>query len=81
MPKWYDGITKLFQLAELAFFSFLMIWIFYDYNYKVDFTITLIVIALSGDSIEVYHGVVKNLFSSASRRQIFKFNKKFWLMD
>ena len=81
MPRWYDGITKLFQLFELAFFSFLMIWIFYYFNYKADFTLALIVIALSGDSIEVYHGVVKNLFSREKRGQVFKVNRKFWKVD
>ncbi len=81
LPKWYDGITKVFQLIELAFFSFLMIQIFEAYSYKADFTLTLIVIALSGDSIEVYHGVVKNLFSKARRKQVFKVNKKFWKVD
>lgn len=78
MPKWYDGITKVFQLIELAFFSFLMVWIFAHFNYKADFTLTLIVIALSGDSIEVYHGVVKNLFSTEKRRGIFKVKRRFW---
>ena len=81
IPKWYDGITKVFQLIELAFFSFLMVWIFYYFNYKADFTLALIIIALSGDSIEVYHGVVKNLFSKERRRQVFKMNKKFWKVD
>lgn len=78
MPKWYDGITKLFQLVELAFFSFLMVWIFAQFNSKADFTLVLIVIALSGDSIEVYHGVVKNLFSKKRRREILKVKKRFW---
>lgn len=81
LPRWYDGITKLFQLAELAFFSFLMVKLLYDFNYKADLTFALIVIALSGDSIEVYHGVVKNLFSKEKRRQVFKVNKKFWKVD
>ncbi len=81
LPKWYDGITKLFQLLELTFFSFLMVWIFYYYNFKVDFTLTLVVIALSGDSIEVFHGVVKNLFSKAKRKQVLKVNKQFWKID
>lgn len=81
LPRWYDGITKVFQLIELAFFSFLMIRIFEIYSYKADFTLTLIVIALSGDSIEVYHGVVKNLFSKEKRKQVFSINRKFWKVD
>lgn len=78
IPKWYDGVTKLIILSEVFFLATLMIYLFYDYNYKVDFTLALIVIALSGDAIEVYHGVIKNLFSKRNRKEIFTVNKKFW---
>jgi len=78
MPRWYDGITKVLQLIEVLFFASLMIYIFYYFNYKADFTLTLIVIALSGDSIEVYHGVIKNLFSKNKRKEVFKINRRFW---
>lgn len=54
-----------------------MIALFDWYTYKVDFTIALIVIALSGDSIEVYHGVVKNLFDKKNRKELFKINWQF----
>ncbi len=78
IPKWYDGVTKLIILTEVFFLATLMIYLFYDYNYKADFTLALIVIALSGDAIEVYQGVIKNLFSKRNRKEIFKVNKKFW---
>lgn len=78
MPKWYDGITKLIILAEVFILATLMIYLFYTINYKVDFTLSLIVIALSGDAIEVYQGVIKNLFSRTNRKEIFKVNKRFW---
>ncbi|MEP1094093.1 MAG: CHASE2 domain-containing protein [Cyclobacteriaceae bacterium] len=77
LPKWYDGITKLLQLAEVFFLATLMIYLFYSFNYKADFTLAMIVIALSGDSIEVYHGVIKNLFNKEQRRSIFKINRTF----
>lgn len=78
MPKWYDGITKVFQLIELVGLSTLMIVLLLKFNYKADFTLAMIVIALSGDSLEVYHGVVKNLFSKQRRREILKINRRFW---
>lgn len=78
MPKWYDGITKLIQLAEVLFLGGLMIYLFAEYTYKADFALTMIVIALSGDSLEVYHGVIKNLFSKERRKEVFKINKQFW---
>ena len=78
MPKWYDGITKVIQLMEVLFFATLTIYIFFYYNYKTEFTLAMIVIALAGDSIEVYHGVVKNLFSKKRRKEVFKINRRFW---
>lgn len=77
MPKWYDGITKILQLMQVAGLAFLMVYLFDAYNYKTDFTLAMIVIALSGDSIEVYHGVIKNLFSRDRRKSIFKINRNF----
>lgn len=77
LPKWYDGITKLLQLAEVFFLATLMVYLFYSFNYKADFTLSMIVIALSGDSIEVYHGVIKNLFNKEQRKSIFRVNRSF----
>ena len=77
IPKWYDGITKILQLIQVATLAFLMVYLFDAYNYKSDFTLAMIVIALSGDSIEVYHGVLKNLFSRDRRKTIFKVNRDF----
>lgn len=72
IPKWYDGSTKLIQLIELLFFYFLMVQIFDSFNYYVDLTIALVAIALSGDALEVYYGVVKNTFTKEGRRALFK---------
>lgn len=77
LPKWYDGITKLVQLLQVFALIALMIVLFNVYNYKVDFTLMIIVILLSGDAIEVYHGVVKNLFSRRERASLFKANWDF----
>ncbi|MEQ8470578.1 MAG: hypothetical protein RIC35_05300 [Marinoscillum sp.] len=77
LPKWYDGITKLIQLIQVFALITLMIVLFNAYNYKVDFTLMIIVILLSGDAIEVYHGVVKNLFSRRERASLFKVNWDF----
>ena len=72
IPKWYDGSTKLIQLIELLFFYFLMVQVFDSYNYYMDLGIALIAIALSGDALEVYFGVIKNTFTKEGRRALFK---------
>jgi len=71
LPKWYDGLTKLIQLVEILFFVFLMIMMFYWFNFKLNLTYTIGVVALSGDALEVYYGVLKNLFNKEERRQLF----------
>ena len=71
LPNWYDGITKLLQLAEILILMFLMVMIFDWYNFKLDLTYSLIAIALAGDTLEVYHGVIKNLFKQKLRRGLF----------
>lgn len=75
IPRWYDGITKLFQLMELGAIYFVMIQVFNLYNFKLDLSIGMIAVALAGDSLEVYHGVVKNVFSRKGRKQLFKAEK------
>jgi CHASE2 domain-containing sensor protein len=75
LPKWYDGLTKLFQLIEIAVLVFLMISILDSWLYKVDLGIAIIVVALAGDALEVYYGVVKNSFTKEGRRSLFKLDK------
>ena len=75
IPKWYDGSTKLFQLLELLVFYFLMIQIFDKYSYYMDLSLALIAIALSGDALEVYYGVIKNVFTKEGRRALFRADK------
>lgn len=78
MPKWYDGITKIIILIEVFFLATLMIYVFDHSNFKLDITLSLIVIALSGDAIEVYQGVIKNLFTRKNRKEVFRVKKRFW---
>ena len=71
LPRWYDGLTKLVQLVEIMLMVFLMVMVFHWFNFKLNLTYTIDAVALSGDSLEVYYGVVKNLFNKEQRRQLF----------
>ncbi|MFT5570029.1 MAG: CHASE2 domain-containing sensor protein [Cyclobacteriaceae bacterium] len=75
VPRWYDGISKTFQLLQLLLAMGLMIWLFDLFSFKADLTLTLIVIALTGDSIEFYHGVIRNLFSRRARAELLMINR------
>lgn len=68
-PDWYDGLTKLIQLAEALILLYLIIIVFHEFSYKLNITLGIVAMLLAGDALEVYHGVVKNLY--------FKFEKRF----
>ncbi|MDX1627512.1 MAG: CHASE2 domain-containing protein [Fulvivirga sp.] len=63
MGPWYDGMTKLIQVVELMLILFFIIYIFSWASFKLELTVGLFAIALAGDLLEVYYGVIKNLFS------------------
>ena len=75
IPRWYDGVTKLIQLMQLLTLGFFILYVFDTHNYLVDLSYVLFVIALSGDSLEVYYGVIKNTFTREGRRELRKINK------
>lgn len=67
LPLWYDGLTKLIQVIEILLLTVLMVQVFHWFSYKMDMGITLAVIALAGDTLEVYDGVIKNAFLRLKR--------------
>jgi CHASE2 domain-containing sensor protein len=71
LPRWYDGITKLIQLVELMVLFFIIIYLFAEFSFKVNLTFGLAAVALAGDGLEVFYGVVMNLFNKERRRQLF----------
>lgn len=75
IPRWYDGVTKLIQLMELLGLLFLMIYVLDSFSLKLDLTIMLAAVALAGDSLEVYYGVVKNSFTREGRKDLFRVSK------
>ncbi|MEQ9305416.1 MAG: CHASE2 domain-containing protein, partial [Marinoscillum sp.] len=75
IPKWYDGITKLFQLVEIAVLVYGVIYVLELYSFKADIAIATFAVAIAGDSLEVYYGVVKNSFTKEGRKSLFKVDK------
>ncbi len=60
--EWYDGVTKVIQLAQALVFMFLIIAVFNYYSFKLDLTLTIIVVLLAGDVLEVYYGFISNIY-------------------
>lgn len=61
MGAWYDGITKVFQVLEVILLLFLIIELFAFYSFKLELTVGLFAIALAGDLLEIYYGVIRNM--------------------
>ena len=75
MPKWYDGLTKIIQLIE-GFALFILVGIVYvNFNYKLNMTTSIVAVLISGDALEIFFGVVKNLFTKEGRKELTKLKK------
>ncbi len=76
LGAWYDGISKIIQLVEIMVITFIVIEVFAVASFKMELDLGIFAIALAGDALEIYYGVIKNLFSKKSRRELFTFGKK-----
>lgn len=75
LKNWYDGITKLVQLVELLLIIAVIVYSYHSFNLNLELTLTMGTVALVGDSLEVYHGVFKNMFSKQGRNELFSVAK------
>jgi CHASE2 domain-containing sensor protein len=72
LPQWYDGLTKTLQLVFVLLLLTINVFSFHWFSYKTSLTLATIIVALAGDSLEVFFGLVKNLFSRGGRQLIFR---------
>ncbi len=70
MGAWYDGITKLIQVIEIIALTLIVIHIFSYYNFKMELAIGFFGIALVGDLLEIYYGVIKNVFNKINTKKL-----------
>jgi CHASE2 domain-containing sensor protein len=75
MPKWYDGMTKLIQAIEAFALFTLVLLVFNYYDYKLEVNLAIVAILLSGDLLELYFGVIKNLLTREGRRELTKIKR------
>jgi CHASE2 domain-containing sensor protein len=77
MPLWFDGLSLLLQLVQIVICTFLMMFIFKWFNFKLNLTLTLAALALVGTCFELYNGVLKAGISSLKKSRLFtKRNKE-----
>jgi CHASE2 domain-containing sensor protein len=58
-PQLFDPVTKGFQLVIIVILNFIVAYLFLEKNYKIDFGIPLIAIALAPDLLEIYLHLIK----------------------
>jgi ABC-type proline/glycine betaine transport system permease subunit len=68
LSEWYDGLTKLLQLAQALLFVFAIILCFHFYSLKLNLTLTIIVVLLAGDVLEVWYGFIMNAYCKVMAR-------------
>lgn len=68
---WYDGLTKLIGILLSIALLFVIGLIFAEYNYRVEFpAVYFAAILLAGDLLEIYYGVVKNIYYKIRKKEI-----------
>lgn len=77
LPQWYDGLTKTIQLLIVLLIFTASVFIFHWFNYKTSLTLAMILIALTGDSLEVCYGLLKNMLSPNGRKLVFRVYKEY----
>lgn len=59
---WYNAISKIIQLFEAIIVYMISLFLFDQYHYQSDLTLSLFVVILSGDLCEIYVDVLLNTF-------------------
>jgi CHASE2 domain-containing sensor protein len=75
LPLWFDGLALLLQLTQIVLLTVLMMLMFDWYNFKLDLTIALLGIALSGTCFEMYFNLFKVVLVRIRAKRMFT-NKK-----
>jgi CHASE2 domain-containing sensor protein len=60
-PVWFDSVSLLIQLAQILLLMGAIILVFAEYTFKLDLTLALITIALTGPCFEFYDNVLTSL--------------------
>jgi CHASE2 domain-containing sensor protein len=69
-PVWFDSVSLVLQVVQIVLLMGLTIWVFYKSAFKLDLTITLAAIALSGPTMEFYDNVLYSLVRIWKNRRL-----------
>ncbi|HEX8547440.1 MAG TPA: CHASE2 domain-containing protein [Cytophagaceae bacterium] len=68
LKEWYDGGSNIIVLVEALILMFIVVLIFNKFNYKFDISLVIVALFLSGNMIEIYHGVLKLGFNTIRKK-------------
>lgn len=72
IPVWFDSVSLLIQVVQILLLMFATIMIFARYTFKLDLTLTLIVIALAGPCFEFYDNILTSLVRNWRNKRLTK---------
>lgn len=61
LAPWYGAISKIIQLVEAIMLTFLTVQLFTSFHFKLDMTIAIVAVILSGDLAEIFMDFVVNV--------------------
>lgn len=61
LPTWYDALSVVIQLVEIALIMLLVVQVFAIYNFKLDLNLTLAATALVGPCYDIFKSIQNEL--------------------
>ena len=61
LPTWYDALSVVIQLVEIALIMLLIVQVFAIYNFKLDLNLTLAATALVGPCYDIFKSIQNEL--------------------
>lgn len=67
LPLLYDGLSTILQIIEIIIVSSIVVYAFAAFNYKLELSITIGVLALIGPCFDIYKSIENTLLASVTK--------------
>ncbi len=71
-PVWFDSVSLIIQAVEIVLLAGFTIWLFSESAFKLDLTVTLAAVALSGPTFEFYDNILYSWVRIWRRKRLTK---------
>ena len=69
LPIWYDALSVIIQLVQIAIFMWIIIYVFASYSIKLELDLTLGIVALVGPCYDIFKSLQKEVSSRLTKRR------------